>query len=169
MPNVLDGITTNETYRLTWVEDIADPNAMSLATELNASTSVPLECLTVEAMDPDVSVETSSLRRACTNKVRQVSGQETRTIADLIVVLDPQDMEADVSKAYATLARGAVGYLVQRAGIQVDTGTQAGDLCDVYKVRIKYRIKIQGADNDEWKAKVGVDVLDWWEDVPVAA
>lgn len=166
-PTVLDGVATNETTTLRWVEDIADPTAIDLSTEYNAGTSVPLECLLTEQFNPDASVTTAELRRMCSNEVRQRPGAVTRTIADLVGVYDPQDLSAAVSKAYVALAPGAEGYLVVRRGIHVDTPAADGDVVDVYKVQISYRTKIQAADNDEHQFRAGITVQNYWEDVVI--
>lgn len=169
-PEILDGVTTNETEAVTWVEDIAEPaTGVSLATEYNAATSVDLECLMVERINPDGSVEMTTLRRACSTKGRQRAGVETRTIADIVAVYDPQDLSADVSKAYAALVKGAEGYLVMRRGKHLSEAAAASDLVTVYKVQITHRVELQGADNDEYQFKAGVAVLDWWENVALTA
>ena len=170
MPTILDGVSTNETEAVTWVADIASPaTGLSLATEYNAATSVDLECLMTEKINPDGTVEMTTLRRACSTKGRQRAGVETRTIADLVAVYDPQDLAADVSKAYAALVKGSEGFLVMKRGIHLDTAPVAGNLMTIYKVQITHRVELQGADNDEYQFKAGVAVLDWWENVALAA
>ena len=170
MPTILDGVSTNETEGLRAVMAYADPTAPKLATEFNAMSSVALECLLVDRFNPDASVDKAQLRRMCSAKVRERSGQETRTIADLIGVYDPQDLSAPVSKAYVTLAKGATFFLTDVRGIHLDgPALVAGDLSTIYKVQVGYRIEIQGADNDEYQFKAGVSVLDWWENVAFVA
>jgi len=170
MPTVLDGVASNETVSLKWVEDIANPAAPSLATEINAATTVTLECLLTQTFSPDATVEKAQLRRMCSRQVRERNGAVTRTIADLIGVYDPQDMAADVSKAYAALSPGATGFLVVRWGVHVDTPWAAGDLVDVYPVEIGYRAKIAAADNDELQFKAGVSIIgEVEEDVALVA
>lgn len=170
MPTILDGVSTNETEGVKWVEDIATPaTSILLATEYNAATSVDLECLMVEKINPDGSVELTTLRRACSTKGRQRAGVETRTIADIVAVYDPQDLAAPVSKAYVTLEKGATGFLVIKRGIHLDTPAAVADLATIYKVQVTHRIELQGADNDEYQFKAGIAVLDWWENVPFAA
>lgn len=169
-PEILDGVSTNETEAVTWVEDIADPaTGVDLTTEYNAATSVPLECLMVERINPDGTVEMTTLRRACSTKGRQRAGVETRTIADLVAVYDPQDLTADVSKAYAALVKSAEGFLVMRRGKHLSEAAAANDLVTIYKVQITHRVELQGADNDEYQFKAGVAVLDWWENVPLTS
>lgn len=169
MPTILDGVSTNETEGLRWVEAFADPTAPDLSTEYNALTSVPFECLMTQRFNPDASVTKSDLRRMCSDKVRQRAGAETRTIADIIAVYDPQDLAAAVSAAYAALEKGAVGFLVDLRGVHLDTPAAAGDLVTIYKVSVDFRIELVGADNDEYQFKAGISVLDWWENVALVA
>src|SRR5690349_6888614 len=103
MPTVLDGVSSNETVSLKWVETIANPLAPDLSTEINAATSVSLECLVVGNFDIDFSVDRTQLRRMCSRQVRERSGPVTYSIQDLFVVYDPQDLAAPVSAAYAAL------------------------------------------------------------------
>jgi len=168
-PTILDGISTDETTNLTWIPAIAVPTAPSLATEYNAGTSVKLECLLVQTFSADASVSKNELRRMCSSKARERAGIEKRSIADLVGVYDPQDLTTALSKAYATLEKGASGFLVLRSGIHVDTAAIATDLVDVYKVTVDFRIKIAAADNDEHQFKAGISVQDWWEDVALVA
>lgn len=169
MPEILDGVSTEETEGVKWVVDIADPaNGVQLSTEYNATTSVALECLMTEKINPDGSVEMASLRRACSSKVRQRAGAQTRTIARITSVYDPQDLEAPVSAAYQALhAENNTGFLVLKRGIHLDTAAVTGDLVTVYKVQVTQRIELQAADNDEFTFGADFAVLDWWENVPL--
>ena len=56
MPTVLDGVSSNETVSLRWVETLADPLAPTLA-EINTASSVALECLMTQNFDIDFSVD----------------------------------------------------------------------------------------------------------------
>lgn len=169
MPVILDGVSTNETEGLIWVPAIADPTAPSLATEVNAATAIRLECLLTDRFGASASVDKAQLRRMCSAKVRERAGAETRTIAALHGVYDPQDLAAPVSKAYVTLEKGAVGFLLDLRGIHLDTTYAAGDLATIYKVSVDYRIEVAAADNDEYQFEAGFSVLDWWENVALVA
>lgn len=169
MPTILDGITTNETWGAKAVATYADPAAPKLATEYNAATSVVLECLLVERTKPSAKVEKTTLRRACSSKGRERAGVETRQLAPLRGVYNPQDLAAPVSKAYVALAKGTVWYLTLRNGIHIDTALEAADKVTIYKVSVDYRIEVEAADNDEFQWEAGLSVLDWWENVTMAA
>src|SRR3546814_15562009 len=88
MPTVLDGVSSNETISLRWVETIANPLAPSLATEINAVSSVALECLVVGQFNIDFSVDRTQLRRMCSRQVRERSGPVTYSVQDLFVVYE---------------------------------------------------------------------------------
>lgn len=159
MPTVLDGVSSNETVSLKWVETIADPTAPKLATELNAASSVQLECLIDGGFDIDFTVERKDLRRMCSRQVRQRSGPVTYSVQDVFVVYDPQDMAAAVSKAYAALTDGNQGYLVERRGIHVDTAWAVGDLVRVIPVEVANANPAPPEDDDELKARVAFTVI----------
>lgn len=170
MPTVLDGVSSNETVSLKWVEAIAVTTAPDLSTEINAAGSVTLECLLTETFSPDASVEKAQLRRMCSRQVRERNGLVTRTVADLVGVYDPQDLAAAVSKAYVALNPGDTGFLVVRWGVHVDEAWAVGDLVDVYPVEVGYRTKIAAADNDELQFKAGISVIgEVKEDVALVA
>ena len=159
MPNVLEGVSSNETVRLQWVEAIADPLAPSVATEVKAASSVSLECLMTAPFDIDFSVERTQLRRMCSRQVRERSGPVTYSIQDIFVVYDPQDLAAPVSKAYAALTDGTTGYLVERRGIDVDTDWAAGDLVRVIPVEVANSNPAPPEDDNELQARVAFTVI----------
>ena len=159
MPTVLDGVSSNETISLRWVETIADTAAPKLATEINAASSVALECLVVGNFDIDFSVERTQLRRMCSRQVRERSGPVTYSIQDLFVVYDPQDMAAAVSAAYAALSDGNSGFLVERRGVHVDTAWAAGDLVRVIPVEVANANPAPPEDDNELQARVAFTVI----------
>jgi hypothetical protein len=170
MPTVLDGVSSNETVSLKWVETIADPTAPSLATEINAASSVSLECLVVGNFDIDFSVDRTQLRRMCSRQVRERSGPVTYSIQDLFVVYDPQNLAAPVSAAYAALQDGATGYLVERRGVHVDTAWAAGDLVRVIPVEVANANPAPPEDDNELQARVAFTVIgEVQKDVAVVA
>ena len=159
MPTVLDGVSSNETISLRWVETIADTAAPKLATEINAASSVALECLVVGNFDIDFSVERTQLRRMCSRQVRERSGPVTYSIQDLFVVYDPQDMLAPVSAAYAALSDGNSGFLVERRGVHVDTAWAVGDLVRVIPVEVANANPAPPEDDNELQARVAFTVI----------
>ena len=170
MPTVLDGVSSNETVSLKWVETLADPLAPSLATEINAASSVALECLVVGQFNIDFSVDRTQLRRMCSRQVRERSGPVTYSVQDLFVVYDPQDMAAGVSAAYAALTDGASGYLVERRGVHVDTAWAAGDLVRVIPVEVANANPAPPEDDNELQARIAFTVIgEVQKDIAVAA
>ena len=170
MPTVLDGVSSNETVSLRWVETLANPLAPKLATEINAASSVALECLIVGQFDIDFSVDRTQLRRMCSRQVRERSGPVTYSVQDLHVVYDPQDLAAPVSKAYAALTDGATGYLVERRGVHVDTAWAVGDLVRVIPVEVANANPAPPEDDNELQARIAFTVIGEVEkDVAVVA
>ena len=170
MPTVLDGVSSNETVSLRWVETLADPLAPSLATEINATSSVALECLVVGNFNIDFSVDRTQLRRMCSRQVRERSGPVTYSVEDLFVVYDPQDLAAPVSAAYAALTDGATGYLVERRGVHVDTAWAAGDLVRVIPVEVANANPAPPEDDNELQARIAFTVIgEVQKDVAVVA
>jgi len=159
MPTVLDGVSSNETISLKWVETLANPLAPDLSTEINAVSSVALECLVVGQFDIDFSVDRTQLRRMCSRQVRERSGPVTYSIQDLFVVYDPQDMAAPVSAAYAALQDGATGYLVERRGVHVDTAWAVGDLVRVIPVEVANANPAPAEDDNELQARIAFTVI----------
>lgn len=159
MPTVLDGVSSNETVSLRWVESIATPTAPSLATEINAASSVALECLVTGQFNIDFSVDRTQLRRMCSRQVRERSGPVTYSVQDLFVVYDPQNMAAPVSAAYAALTDGATGYLVERRGVHVDTAWAAGDLVRVIPVEVANANPAPPEEDNELQARIAFTVI----------
>lgn len=153
MPTVIPGVSSDATVSLKWVAAIANTSAPKLATEINAVTSVSLECLLTENFAPDASAEVVANRRMCSKQVFERGGTITYTIADLIAAYDPQDLAAPLSKAYVALEPGAEGFLVARWGVDVDTAWATGDLVDVYPVEVAFRSKMAPELNSELKFK----------------
>lgn len=159
MATIIPGIASDETVTLWWVTSIANTSAPSLATEINAATSIRLECLLTENFAPDVSAEVGTVRRACSKTVLQRGGTVTYTISDLVYAYDPQNPTAasNLSKAYATLVKGAKGFLVARWGVNVNTAAATAQKVDVWQVEISYGpFKMAPEANSELKAKSGV-------------
>lgn len=153
MPTIIPGVASDETVSVKWVAAIASATAPKLATEINAVTSVQLECLLTENFSPDASADTTQVRRMCSKQTTERAGTVTRTIAELIGAYDPQDMAAPISKGYAALAPGATGFLVVRWGKHVDTAWAVGDKVDVYPVQIAFRSKMAPEQSSELKFK----------------
>ena len=170
MPTIPAAVPSDGTVSVMWVTALADASAPSLATEINAASSVALECYLKENFSPDASTDAVEDRRMCSKQVFQTPGTTTVTIADLIGVYDPQDLAGTDSKAYAALTSGAKGFLVVRWGVDVDTAWAAGDLVDVFPVTIANRIKLAPEANSQLKFKATPMVTgEVVEDVEVAA
>ena len=159
MPTVLEGVTSNQTISVRFVKSIADTDEPKLATEINAATSVAMECLIVGTLDVTSSVERKTLRRMCERQGRERSGQITYSVGDTNIVYDPQDLAADISKGYAALSDGETGYLVERRGVHIDTAWAIGDLVRVIPVEVAANNPATPEDDDELQATISFSVI----------
>jgi hypothetical protein len=91
VPTIITGVASDETVSVKWVPTIADVNAPKLATEINAATSVTLECLLTETFSPDASVEVGEV-----------------VLALVIVVLARYIMKLQDSRHEATLGHATL-------------------------------------------------------------
>lgn len=160
MPTIIPGVASDETVGVSFVTTIADPAAPKLATEVNAATSVKLECLLTEMFSPGASADVGEVRRMCSKTVQQRGGTVTYTIEDLVYAYDPQGANTlPINKAYAALKPGTKGYLVVRWGKHVDTAWATGDKVDVWPIEVSYQTKMAPEANSELKAKSGVLIV----------
>ena len=126
MPTIIiTGVASDETVSARRVPTITDVNAPKLATEINAATSVTLECLLTETFSPDASAEVGEVRRMCSKQVQQRGGTVTLTIEDLIYAYDPQARVRRHQQGVRRARAGPKGYLVVRWG---STWTRRGRL-----------------------------------------
>lgn len=164
------GVASDETVSV-WFCEAVTLAGPKIATELDAVTSVRLECLLTENFAPDGSATVAETRRMCSKQVTQRGGTVTKTIGDLTYAYDPQAaLTAAINLAYAALTEGAQGFLVVRWGIHVDVALAAAQKVDVYPVEITHRQKMAPEQNSELKCKSGVVVIgEVVEDVALAA
>lgn len=158
MPNPTPGVASDENVRVLWVPTIADPSAPSLATEIDAATSIDLTCLLTENWGPDYSVETAEVRRMCSKTATQRGGAVTYTFPDFVFAYDAQEASsAPINEAYSALVQGATGYIVVVSGIHVDTALVVADKVDVWNAQVTAGpLKLAPEANSELKAKSSV-------------
>ncbi len=161
MPTIIPGVASDETVSVKWVATIADTSAPKLATEINAATSVQLECLFTEMFSPTASADVGEISRMCSKTKQQRGGSVSKGIDDVVYAYDPQALStAAINKAYATLVQGTKGFLVVRWGKHVDTAWAVGDKVDVWPVEVSYGpFKLAPETNSELKAKSGLLVI----------
>lgn len=155
MPTTVPAAVPSDGFvKLKWVTTIANPAAPSLATEINAASSLDLECYLKEMFTPKTEAAAVEDRRMCSKQVFQTPGTYTYTIDDLVAVYDVQNAASVANKAYAALTPGATGYLVARWGMDSDTAYAAGQKVDVFPVTLGPRVKLPPEANSQLKFTV---------------
>lgn len=125
---------------VTVVASIADTSAPSLATDINAASSVNVSCFLYDN-GSIVNVTTNKVTanaRLCTTQQFQQFGNTTYEVADLIYVYDPQGADDDdPNKAKTLLDPGTEVYLVERLGLDAQTTAYAAaQIVNIYHVRL---------------------------------
>lgn len=122
------------------VLDIADTSAPSLATEINAASSLDLSCyLYANGWNPSITTSrVTAPRRLCTRQQLQQFGSDTYELSDLVYSYDPQAADADeANEALATLTKGLEVYAVERLGLDArDAAWAAGQYVDIHPIRL---------------------------------
>jgi hypothetical protein len=157
------------------VQTIANPEAPSLATDINAATSVNVSCyLYSGGVGTSTTNKGEAPRRLCTTSVLQNFGQTTYEVTDLQYTYDPQeDLTHENNDARNALTEGSEVYLVVRRGLNAqDTAYAAAQKVDVWHVRLGPQNKTQTGDGefDEYSITQAVVAMEPpVEDVEIAA
>jgi hypothetical protein len=146
------GVPADGFVSVKFVPAIADVAAPSVATDINAAGSEDISCLlTKSGFAPGGEAQTITDDRLCSKQVFEDYGSVTYTIDNLIYVYDVQNPTSESNKAYAALPPGTAGYLVARWGKDVDTAWAAGDIVDIYPVKMGPQIKQAPEANSKLK------------------
>jgi hypothetical protein len=134
------GVKVQGNDKIVAMTAVADESAPSLASEINAATSVELTKAMYGAWDAPVSVDTGSApTRVGTEAVLPEEGNANRQIIPAAFPVDPSKPKTDpVNKVWATLVKGAILEVFVRRGVSKDTPFAVGDTGLVYKVRVGY-------------------------------
>ena len=133
------------------IQTMADPAAPSLATDIDAATSVNISCFLYSGgVGTSTTAKGEAPRRLCTTSVLQNFGQTTYEVTDLQYVYDPQAaLSTDDNKARNALTEGSEVYLLVRRGLNAqDTAYAAGQYVDVWHVRLGPQNKTQTGDGE---------------------
>ena len=105
------------------VQTVATPASPSLATEINATSSVNVSFYLYGGFAPTAEANKGSAPARLADTIeREEFGRVKTTIADLQYVYDPQADDTDpANAAKAALPEGAEVWLVQRAGLNAET------------------------------------------------
>lgn len=157
------------------VQAMAAPGAPDLSTDINAVSTVHIQCFLYNGgQGTSTTNKGEAPRRTCTKSVLQQFGQTTYEVTDLQYTYDPQAaLSTDDNKARAALIEGTEVFLVIRRGLDAqDTAYAAGQYVDVWKVRLGPQNKTQTGDGefDEYSITQSVVALSPpWEDVQIVA
>lgn len=135
-----EGLATAGTGQLWGAPALANPAAPTL-TELTAADTFQLGCNTYN-WNPTKEQATQEEARYCLGEPVQILGRVTNNIEPLTIVYDPQDPESTTYQAYLKLVEGTVWYIVDRRGKPANTPLAAGDVVDIYKVRVGTRSRL---------------------------
>ena len=161
MPTSVPAAIPSDGYILVkWVTTIATKTSPSLATELNAASSLDITCYLKTHISPETSVESVEDWRACLRNVLETAGTQKTTIAPFEIIYDVQNASSVPNKAYAALTPTTTGFLCVRYGMDVDTALAAAQKIDVFPVYISARDKMAPERNSQLKAKVSVMIRD---------
>lgn len=148
------GVAADGAVSVKFVTALANPAAPSLATEINAASSVDLTCLlTKDGFSPAGEAAAITDERLCSKQVFEDFGTVTYSTDALTYIYDPQTPASASNKAYAALVTGTTGFLVVRWGKDVDIAWAAGDKVDVYPVKVGPRIKQAPEANSKLKVQ----------------
>lgn len=147
------GFVADASLRVWFVTTLANPAAPSLASEINAGTTVDATCYFTGGFNPDASVATISDDRLCLKVVLEDKGTTTWTMDDLNYIYDVQNPASVSNKLYAALAENTTGYFVARYGLDVDTAAAAGQKVDVIPVKMGPKVKLPPERNTKGRVK----------------
>jgi hypothetical protein len=116
-----------------WVPALADPDNPALS-ELEEPTVLDVTCYFTDAgWQPNLAEDAATDNRLCSRDNYQKPGRKTYTMP-LIYVSNPVDAAED--EAALTLLEGALGYFVDRRGVDFEQAVAAGDIVTVYPVTL---------------------------------
>jgi len=121
------------------VQTISDLSAPSLATEIDATTSVNISCyLYSGGVGSSTTNKGEAPSRLCSTQRFQQFGNTTYEVTDLQYVYDPQAPDTDpANKAKTALTEGTEVYLVVRKGLNAQTaGYAVAQKVDIWHVRL---------------------------------
>lgn len=153
---VPESVSTDGNITTWWVTTIADPTAPKVATEIDAASSLMIQCFLKEYVGISTTVEEVEDWRACMRDVLATPGTSKTTIDPLVITIDPQNPAGANNKAYAALTPGTDGHIVVRYGVPTATAAAASQIVDVFPVTVASRDKQKVERNSQLKAEVKV-------------
>lgn len=147
------GFVADASLRVWFVTTLANPAAPSVATEINAGSTIDVSCYLTGGFAPDASVATISDDRLCLQVVLEDKGVTTWTMDELQYIWDPQNAASLSNKAYAGLPEDASGYFVARYGMSVDTAAAAAQKVFVFPVKLGPQVPMPPERNTKGRVK----------------
>lgn len=124
--------------KVQFVTAIASLTAPSLATEINAASSLDVSCyLTADGWSgTSESSKVTPPRRLCSKRVFERNGVVNDSLTNIHYIIDPQAAAAtNGKKAFEKLTNGATGYFVVRFGLDAQTvDWTAGQFVNIWPV-----------------------------------
>lgn len=147
------GFVADASLRVWIVMSLANPAAPSLATEINAASTIDATCYLTNGFSPDASVATISDDRLCLKQLLEDKGVSTWSIEELNYIYDVQNAASVSNKLYAGLPENASVFIVARYGLDVDTAAAAGQKVDVFPVKMGPPVKLPPERNTKGRVK----------------
>ena len=138
--------------KLVFVTTLANPAAPSIATEINAASSVEGTLAMYGSWRPTTNVNTGQAppRIGTTVQLPQEGNAQLQAIP-VTYPHDPSKPDTDPNnKLKALLTEGTELYVVVRKGVDKDTAWAAGDTVDVWHVRCGYQDDDAATGTDEF-------------------
>lgn len=130
--------------------DVADPDSVSLATEIGDAASINVSCF-VRDFNPELQSNTGNApARLCTVVQLPVEGLTQFSPIEVRYVYDPQgDDTTDDNKAKAFLARGTEFYALVRKGFDAQAEAFAvGQRYEVWRFRAGRQNKVRSGEDE---------------------
>jgi hypothetical protein len=146
------GVKVQGNDKIVLMTAVADPAAPSLATEVNAATSVEITEAAYGTWDAPVTVNTgNSPTRIGTQEQLPEEGNAQRGVIPLTYPVDPSKPKTDpVNKLWALLEQGTLLYALVRRGVSKDTDFAVADQGLVYQVRVGFQPEPTATGTDEY-------------------
>ncbi len=144
--------------RVTAVLSVADPTAVKLSTELEAATSLAVECF-LRDFNPDATTETvEAPDRYCSDQKFSRPGKTTWAPIELNYVYRPSEADTtDNNKAYKTLVAGLTLWIIQRPDYPKTLPFAVGQFYNAFQVTLDAQIPSRSGDasdaSSEWQIK----------------
>ena len=161
------GVPSDGMIKVAFVPSLAVEGAVTVA-ELTAGTSVDATCY-LTSFTPTADAQSVEDFRLCSKQVYEDFGSVSYSIGDITYVYDTQNPTEADHKLYAALPTGTRGHLVVAWGKDADDEWVAGDVVDIYPVKMGPRVKQAPERNSKLKVSQKPFVIsDVAEDVTVS-